>query len=44
LGQRLRIADHEGVGAGIDSRGHLPLRTASGVLEAVSSGHVQLLG
>jgi BirA family transcriptional regulator, biotin operon repressor / biotin---[acetyl-CoA-carboxylase] ligase len=44
MGRRLRIADQEGIGAGIDEAGHLLVRTDAGLVEAVSSGHVQLLG
>ncbi|HKY35738.1 MAG TPA: biotin--[acetyl-CoA-carboxylase] ligase [Polyangiaceae bacterium] len=44
LGKRLRIDEREGIGAGIDDTGHLLLRTDAGLVEAISSGHVQLLG
>jgi len=44
LGKRLRIDGRVGIGAGIDDAGHLLMRTDAGLIEAISSGHVQLLG
>jgi BirA family biotin operon repressor/biotin-[acetyl-CoA-carboxylase] ligase len=42
-GKRLRVEAHEGEGAGIDGEGRLLLATASGRVEAISSGHVELV-
>jgi BirA family biotin operon repressor/biotin-[acetyl-CoA-carboxylase] ligase len=43
LAKRVRIGEQEGTGAGFDARGRLLLRTDHGAVEAVSSGHVELL-
>lgn len=43
LGRKLRIDSVEGIGAGIDERGHLLVRSSDGSLAPVASGHVELL-
>lgn len=43
LGRRLRVGEHEGIGAGVDETGRLLLQTPSGATEAVASGHVTLI-
>lgn len=42
-GRRLRVETHEGTGAGIDASGRLLVRLASGQVEAVAAGHIELL-
>jgi BirA family biotin operon repressor/biotin-[acetyl-CoA-carboxylase] ligase len=42
LNRRLRVDDLEGTGAGIDDTGRLLLRTATGELRPIVSGHVTL--
>jgi len=42
LNRRLRVDELEGTGAGIDDTGRLLLRTESGELRPVISGHVTL--
>ena len=42
-GKQLRVADVNGVGAGIDAAGQLLLQSADGSITPVISGHVELL-
>jgi BirA family biotin operon repressor/biotin-[acetyl-CoA-carboxylase] ligase len=44
FGKRVRVGEHEGTAAGIDSAGRLLLRTDLGVTETLTSGHVELVG
>jgi BirA family transcriptional regulator, biotin operon repressor / biotin---[acetyl-CoA-carboxylase] ligase len=44
LGRRLRVDSLDGTGSGIDDAGRLLLRKQDGQIEALVSGHVELLG